>query len=161
MKQDHEALRRIVMGMATAWNAGDGDGFAASFIDDADFIHILGLRYTGRAAVAEAHRTILTTLYKGSHLALAVEKIRFLRPDVAAAFLLGRLTVIVDGNQVQLQTRPTFIAHKTDEAWVHRRPSEHHGRRRGWRRASTVDVSTGMKGVLVRSGHGSSGDSGP
>jgi uncharacterized protein (TIGR02246 family) len=117
MTEDHDALRRIVSEMATAWNAGDGDGLAAAFVDDADFIHILGLRYTGRVAVAEAHRTILTTIYKGSRVSLDVEKIRFLRPDVAAIFLLGRLTVVVDENQVQLQTRPTFIAHKTDGAW--------------------------------------------
>ena len=59
----------------------------------------------------------MTTMYKNSHLALDVEKIRFLRPDVAAVFLLDRLKVMADGNQVQLQTRPTFVTHKTDGAW--------------------------------------------
>ena len=83
MTSDEKALHGMVYQLEGAWNAADSASFAALFAEDADFIHILGGYYTGRAAIEAGHRMIFGTIYKGSTVRYSVEKIRFVRPDVA------------------------------------------------------------------------------
>jgi uncharacterized protein (TIGR02246 family) len=83
MTGEERALHGMVYQLEAAWNAADSASFAALFADDADFIHILGGYYTGRAAIEAGHRMIFGTIYKGSTVRYSVEKIRFLRPDIA------------------------------------------------------------------------------
>jgi uncharacterized protein (TIGR02246 family) len=100
-----------------AWNAADGPAFAARFAEDADFIHILGGYYTGRAAIEAGHRMIFGTIYKGSTVRYSVEKIRFLRPDVAIVFLRQFLQFFEDGAPKELEARPTILAEKAGAEW--------------------------------------------
>ncbi len=86
MTSEERALHGMVYQLEAAWNAADSASFAALFAEDADFIHILGGYYTGRAAIEAGHRMIFGTIYKGSTVRYSVEKIRFLRPDVATHF---------------------------------------------------------------------------
>jgi len=83
MKTDERALHEMVYQLESAWNAGDGDAFAALFAEDADVIHILGGYYSGRETIRAGHRMIFGTIYKGSNIRYSVEKIKFLRPDIA------------------------------------------------------------------------------
>ena len=91
MKTDERELHQMVYQLESSWNAGDGDAFAALFADDADFIHILGGYYTGRETIRAGHRMIFGTIYKGSTVHYSVEKIKFLRPDIAIVFLRQHL----------------------------------------------------------------------
>jgi uncharacterized protein (TIGR02246 family) len=56
--KDEQGLRDIVAKLEAAWNAGDSVVWAGFFAEDVDFIHILGVHYTGRAAVETGHRMI-------------------------------------------------------------------------------------------------------
>jgi uncharacterized protein (TIGR02246 family) len=116
MTNDEKALHGIVYQLEGAWNAADGAGFAALFAEDADFIHILGGYYTGRAAIETGHRMIFGTIYKGSTVRYSVEKIRFLRPDVAIVSLRQFLQ-FSDGASGSLEARPTIVAEKRDDKW--------------------------------------------
>jgi len=117
MTSDEKALHELVYHLEAAWNAADGQSFAEAFAEDADFVHILGGYYTGRAAIEAGHRMIFGTIYKGSTVRYSVEKIRFLRPDVAIVSLRQYLQFQEGGAASDLEARPTLIAGKNDGSW--------------------------------------------
>jgi len=91
MHDAEQAIQQIVKNLESAWNAGDSTAFAAPFTDDADFVDVLGLHHSGRAPIEAGHRHIFDTIYRGSRIGYSVEGIRFVRPDVAIAFIRARL----------------------------------------------------------------------
>jgi uncharacterized protein (TIGR02246 family) len=117
MTSEERALRGLVYQLEGAWNAADGAAFAALFADDADFIHILGGYYAGRAAIEAGHRMIFGTICKGSTVRYSVEKIKFLRPDVALVFLRQNLQFAENGVARELDARPTMVAENADGKW--------------------------------------------
>ena len=117
MTSEERALHGLVYQLEQAWNAADGAAFAAPFTEDADFIHILGGYYTGRSAIEAGHRMIFGTIYKGSIVHYSVERIRFLRPDVALVFLRQHLDFFEDGQSRELEARPTIIAQNIGGQW--------------------------------------------
>ena len=114
---DEQALRDIVAKLEAAWNASDSVTWASFFADDVDFIHILGVHYTGRAAVETGHRMIWDTIYKGSIVKYVVEKIRPIGPDVAVVFVVGEMTFFDKGVERHIKARPTMTVHRTGEGW--------------------------------------------
>ena len=117
MTSDERALHQLVYQLEAAWNAGDGAGFAEAFAEEADFIHILGGYYSGRAAIEAGHRMILGTIYKGSTVRYSVEKIRFLRPDIAVVSARQYLQFYEDSAARELQARPLLVLEKKDGLW--------------------------------------------
>ena len=117
MTNDEKALHAMVYQLEAAWNAADAPAFAALFAEEADFIHILGGYYTGRAAIEAGHRMIFGTIYKDSTVRYSVEKIRFLRPDIAVIMLRQYLQFYEAGRPTELGARPTIIAERVDGEW--------------------------------------------
>jgi len=117
MTSDERSLHQLVYQLEAAWNAGDGTGFAEAFAEEADFIHILGGYYSGRAAIEAGHRMIFGTIYKGSTVRYSVEKIRFIRPDVAVVSARQYLQFYEDGAARELQARPLLVLEKKDGLW--------------------------------------------
>jgi uncharacterized protein (TIGR02246 family) len=117
MTNEERALHAMVYQLESAWNSADGAAFAALFTEDADFIHIIGGYYTGRAAIEAGHRMIFGTIYKGSTVRYSVEKIRFLRPDIAIVFVRQFLQFFEDGAPKELEGRPTIIAENAGGNW--------------------------------------------
>jgi uncharacterized protein (TIGR02246 family) len=117
MTSDEKSLHEMVYQLEAAWNAADAQSFAEAFAEDADFIHILGGYYKGRAAIEAGQRMILGTIYKGSAVRFSVERIRFLRPDVAIVSLRQYLQFYDAGAPTELEARPTLIADKRDGKW--------------------------------------------
>ena len=60
---------------------------------------------------------IFGTIYKGSTIRYSVEKIRFLRPDVAIVSLRQYLQFKEGGVASDLEARPTIVAEKRDGTW--------------------------------------------
>ena len=112
--QDEQALRDIVARMEAAWNRSDAEAWAAEFAEDADFIHVLGMHFTGRPAIVEGHRAIFDTIYKGSRYVASVEKIRPVGASAAVVFTLCALT-LADGSS--FEARPTLVAERTGSGW--------------------------------------------
>ena len=117
MMREESELHQMVYQLESAWNAADGDAFAALFAEDADFIHILGGYYTGRETIRAGHRMIFGTIYKGSTVHYSVEKIKFLRPDVALVFLRQHIELAEGSDPSGIDCRPTIIAEKHDKKW--------------------------------------------
>jgi uncharacterized protein (TIGR02246 family) len=112
MTDEQGTLEELVKRLERAWNKGDSVAWTAQFADDADFIHILGGFFHGSRDIEHGHRTIFETIYKGSLNHFQVEKVRFLRPDVAAVFIHANLTWYLNGKEQHIQARPTLVAEK-------------------------------------------------
>jgi len=117
MRTEERALHKLVYQLESAWNAGDGDAFARLFADDADVIHILGGYYSGRETIRAGHRMIFGTIYKDSTIHYSVEKIKFLRPDIAIVFLRQHLRLAESSVVPELDARPTIVAESIDGKW--------------------------------------------
>ena len=117
MRTEERELHKLVYQLESAWNAGDGDAFAALFADDADVIHILGGYYTGKETIRAGHRMIFGTIYKGSNVHYSVEKIKFLRPEIAIAFLRQHLELAEGSVVSEVDARPTIVAENIDGKW--------------------------------------------
>ena len=88
---DRAQLETIVNRLEAAWNSMDGDAFAASFADDADFVNIRGEHHRGREAIAAGHNAIFRTIYAGSSVDLTLENVRLLSPEVAVVHVHSRM----------------------------------------------------------------------
>jgi uncharacterized protein (TIGR02246 family) len=117
MTSEEKALHKMVYQLESAWNAGDGDAFAGLFADDADLIHILGGYYSGRETIRAGHRMIFGTIYKGSTIHYSVEKIKFLRDDIAIVFLRQHLEMAEGSAVPEVDARPTIVAEGINGKW--------------------------------------------
>ncbi len=112
MTGEQGALLEMVHRLEQAWNKADSVAWAAEFAGDADFIHVLGGFFHGSQDIEQGHRRIFDTIYKGSHNRYEVEKVRFVRPDVAVVFIHAYLKWYLDGQEQNIQARPTLVAEK-------------------------------------------------
>ena len=90
---DRADIDTLVASLETAWNAASGDGFAAPFADDADFVNIRAEHFRGRQAIAAGHAGILSTVYAGSTNRYTVEAARLLDDNVALVHVQAVLDV--------------------------------------------------------------------
>ena len=117
MTTDEEAIQGILKQLEVAWNDYDSMRFAASFAEDANFIHIFGGQLDGRPAIEASHRHIFNTIYRGSRASFMLRSIRFVRPDVAIVFTRAHLN-FNEGNEMrEMETRPTLIVVKEEAKW--------------------------------------------
>ena len=80
---DDARIRQIIAEEESAWNRGDAQSYASHFQEEGGFTNVLGAVYYGRHAFEERHAQIFATVFKNTVLAMIVQKIRFIRPDVA------------------------------------------------------------------------------
>jgi uncharacterized protein (TIGR02246 family) len=110
---DEAVIRAIVQSVEDAWNTGSGDGFAAPFAEDADYIIVDGRYIQGRAVIAAGHQGLFESVYRGSHNTFTVESIRFLRPDVALARVVAHLKAGIGEGEA----RNTWVLTKEGGTW--------------------------------------------
>ncbi len=87
------AAEKIAAALTAAWNAADGEAFAAEFAGDADFVNIFAMHVEGREEIARVHQMIFDTIYKGSVNAFTVEEVRSLGEHAAVAHIRANLHV--------------------------------------------------------------------
>lgn len=87
---DEAAMRAAVKQLEDGWNTKSGATFAKPFAEDADYVVINGNYIKGRAVIESQHQRIFDTIFKDTTLSLAVQQIRFLRPDVAVVHVKGQ-----------------------------------------------------------------------
>jgi uncharacterized protein (TIGR02246 family) len=84
---DIQAINSIVHGMENAWNKGDARAFAEHFSKDGGFTNVLGTVVYGRERFEQRHAEIFSGVFKGSVAKLVIQRLRFVRADVAIADL--------------------------------------------------------------------------
>ena len=64
------------------WNDGDADGIAALFIEDADFVNVVGLWWRNRRAIRKAHDYGFRRVFQRAKVEITELSLRELTPDV-------------------------------------------------------------------------------
>ena len=90
--EDETRIRQIVAEEERAWNQGDAKGYASHFEEEGGFTNVLGTVYYGRRAFEDRHAALFATVFKNTVLSMSVQKIRFIRPDVAVVDIDTEMT---------------------------------------------------------------------
>ena len=112
------SIDRLVSAMESAWNAGDGAGFAAAFAEDADFVNIYGMHARGKDAIAAAHDGIFRTIYKDSRVDYRVVSNRELVPGVNLVHVSAELNVPAGSMAGTHEALWSGVAMLTAEGWT-------------------------------------------
>ncbi|MFW5415207.1 SgcJ/EcaC family oxidoreductase [Nocardiopsis sp. CNT-189] len=118
---DVEALKQLLVDMAEAWNAGDGAGYAAPFLDDATYISYDGQLAEGRQVIQDVHQMLFDGPLKGSRMDDSNHhepRIRLLTDDSAVVISIGGVSI--DGGEPTDADRASIITLTTvrkDGAW--------------------------------------------
>lgn len=78
-----DAIRETLQAYATGWNASDSRSIANLYTVDADYTGLGSVMTRGRDEIAQRYESLFTGSFSGSHLAVAMSSLRFLKPDVA------------------------------------------------------------------------------
>lgn len=82
---DQRAIEGVIHRYTTAWNKHGGKGFSGDWTEQADFINIFGMHFSGKQAIEERHITILNSFLKGTELGIADIQLRQERKDLVIA----------------------------------------------------------------------------
>lgn len=85
---DEESLREVITGYCAAWNRHDMKALAELFTDEAQWVNIVGMHWTGRTAIAAAHDAYHRTFFKATDIEAAEIEVREIAPSVAIAVVL-------------------------------------------------------------------------
>src|SRR5690625_3525923 len=81
----------VAEAFAAAWNNHDADSLAALFVEDADFVNVVGLWWHDRGSIRKAHAYGFEKIFTSSHMTLRRTSVRQLSADIAvvhAAWLM-------------------------------------------------------------------------
>jgi uncharacterized protein (TIGR02246 family) len=89
---EERVIREQNAAVEAAWNKHDAATLDQSFVEDCDFVNVFGEWISGRNKLVKTHATLFAGPFRESHKHFTVEKIRFVRPDVAVVHVRGRNT---------------------------------------------------------------------
>jgi uncharacterized protein (TIGR02246 family) len=121
---DRDAIAAIVNNQAAAWNRADAPSFAERYREDGSFTNIAGTRAYGKAGFVDIHTTIFRTIFAGSQIRFHIDRILFLRPDVAIADIDATLNDVQQlppgarlGSDGAMHSRLQEVLTKDDGLW--------------------------------------------
>jgi uncharacterized protein (TIGR02246 family) len=116
---DEAAVRAVPQQVEDAWARGDGEGVAAAFTEEVDFIAGDGRLVQGRAALIPYFQNQFDDFLSGSRAVADVVNVRFLRDDVAVVHTIGGIMfpseTEVQPDWVGIQT---WVVVKQDSEWL-------------------------------------------
>jgi uncharacterized protein (TIGR02246 family) len=117
--KDEEAIRGLLINMEIAWNNKNGESFSSVFADVHDYIVLNGMYFPGftKKGNAAAHQGLFNSIYKTYDIKLKVDKISFLRPDLAQVTILGAGYTKGEAVPQDPTIIMTVIAEKKEDAW--------------------------------------------
>ena len=90
--KDEQEIQKVLAQQAEAWNRHDAKAFSMVFAENADFTNVIGMSAHGRAEIEKFHAPMFATRFKDTHLKITNNKIRFIKPDVAAVDVWWEMT---------------------------------------------------------------------
>jgi uncharacterized protein (TIGR02246 family) len=107
-QQEEQAVRALLAQFYEAWNAHDVDKMVSVYAEDVDHINVFAEWHRGRQDVGEDLRLLHTKAKYDIRKTYTVEKIRFVRPDLAVVQVRSLSTV---GNL------GTYVLSKAEGRW--------------------------------------------
>ena len=89
---EERVIREQNAAVEAAWNKHDAVAMDQSFVEDCDFVNIFGEWISGHDNLVKIHTDLFAGPFRESYRRFTVEKIRFVRPDVAIVHVRGRIT---------------------------------------------------------------------
>ena len=89
--RERDSIEAIIAAQCAAWEQGDAEAFAASATDEVSFTNVMGMYTIGRDPFRAQHARIFATIYKGTRMTQRLERIAFVRDDVAVVDTLTGL----------------------------------------------------------------------
>lgn len=105
---------------AQSWMARDAKALAALFVDDADFVNVVGLWWHNRSDIEKAHDYGLRTFFKVSEITIGRTETRYLGDNVAVVHVRWKLSGQIDKDGNVLDPRKTvmmFVVQKQEDGW--------------------------------------------
>lgn len=90
-ESDISEIQGIIHKYTDAWNYHEGKGFGNDFTEDADFVNIFGMYFSGRVEIEERHVQILQNFLKGSHLKITDLNLREVQSGLVIAIVRWNL----------------------------------------------------------------------
>lgn len=117
--QDEQAIRDLVATMADAWTEGNGERFAVAFADEHDYIVWNGMYLKGinPQVNAQSHQQIFNTVYKDTEHYATVDKIKFIREDLALIHVLAAVAKKGEGRPENPGVLWSGLLEKQNGAW--------------------------------------------
>ncbi len=110
----------FVNAFVAAWMARNGKALADLFVEDADFVNVVGIWWEDRAAIERAHQYALDSFFSETRLIPGRVKTRALGPDHLLVHLRARLVgqKTPDGNRAGDRTTIlSFVLERRAEGW--------------------------------------------
>jgi uncharacterized protein (TIGR02246 family) len=93
--EDEAAIRKVIVEMTEGFNNHNGKAAARMYTPDARFVSVRGDMMNGQAGIEKGLTSILTTRAKNATQHTLDVTIRFIRPDVALAYVTNELSSLV------------------------------------------------------------------
>ena len=114
---DDSQIREAVKNLEEGWNKKDGNLYAKSFAENADYVVVNGNHIKGKKGIAIGHQTIFDTFYKETMIKTEVQSIRYIRPDIAIVHVKGHMSGKSNGREVDTNAIITLTVEKTPVSW--------------------------------------------
>ncbi|MGZ8561875.1 MAG: SgcJ/EcaC family oxidoreductase [Flavisolibacter sp.] len=117
--KDEQAIRSIATTMETGWNTKSGQAFSSAFAEKHDYIVVNGLYFPNwsKQGNAAAHQNLFDGIYKNENLKMKVDKIQFLRSDLAQVTAFALLYPKNAPIPEDLTAIMTILVEKKDSEW--------------------------------------------
>jgi uncharacterized protein (TIGR02246 family) len=110
--KDEALIRKLISQGEEAWNKHDAEALAAQHTEDVDHINAIGGWSKGREAIRKLWAQLFETSFKEDTSKMTIEKIRFLKPDVAVAILR-----IIHKRPAETESLATIVMTKDGDKW--------------------------------------------
>lgn len=116
---DEAAIRSLVKTMADGWTDGNSQKFASVFADEHDYIVWNGIYMKGMntQSNAAAHQGLFESVYKDTDHHATVDKIRFIREDLALIHVLAAIVPKGENRPTDPQVLWSGLLEKKDGGW--------------------------------------------
>jgi uncharacterized protein (TIGR02246 family) len=121
---DERDIRILIDELTGAWKRGDAKAYGARVMPEATFTNVNGEFYVGREAFDRRHAEVFRGVFRGTTLALAINRLRFVRPDVAIADIDAEVSGaqlrppgVAVGSDGTLRSRLLMVLTKERGAW--------------------------------------------
>jgi len=86
------AIRKLVASGQAGWNSHAAAAMDKDFVEDCDFVNVFGEWICGREKLLRIHTALFAGPLRESYMRMTVEKIRFVRQDIAIVHVRERNT---------------------------------------------------------------------
>jgi len=111
----------VAEAFAAAWNNHDADSLAALFVEDADFVNVVGLWWHDRGSIRKAHAYGFEKIFTSSHMTLRRTSVRQLSADIAVVHAAWLMTGQESHSGIEAERRRGVMSftvqRQEDGAW--------------------------------------------